>query len=125
MLLSSRWCIALAWFLLVGGIGNNLEAQTPGSAQPDTSAHQDPSSGDSKSSPTDSLESLKLPAGAIFVSDKELGGISGVMFPKEGYEALRKRLEQLERLLQPGKPQPPSSCKIRGQIEGDRAHFQI
>src|SRR5439155_20463625 len=72
-----------------------------------------------------SLDTFKLPAGAIFVIEKELGHASGVMLTEERYNELMERSEKLERMLQPGKPQPPSVCKISGQIEGDRVPFRI
>jgi hypothetical protein len=90
-----------------------------------TSAQEEKRIDETKESPSRALDTFKLPAGAIIVIGKELGDASGVILTKERYNELMERIEKLERMLQPGKPQPPSTCKIRGQIEGDRVHFRI
>jgi hypothetical protein len=76
------------------------------------------------------LDSFKAPAGAIFVIGKEFRdaiGFDPEMFvlKKKDYEVLMERIAQLERLLQSGKPQAPSVCKISGQIDGDHVYLRI
>jgi hypothetical protein len=126
------WSLALIWLVISGGVGVRADDPSSGAKPPSTNAtvSGSKSEGESKGSAARPLESFKLPAGAIFVIGKQLGdavGFSPEMFvlKKEKYDALLERIEQLERLLQPGKPQPPSSCKISGQVEGDRVHFRI
>jgi len=85
---------------------------------------------ETKESRPRTLDTFKLPAGAIFVIGKELRDAAGfapemLIFKKKEYDELIERIERVERLLQPGKPQPPSICEISGQIEGDRVRFRL
>src|SRR5439155_219086 len=107
---SFRWWLPLACLVILSAVA---------------SARDEKPSQEGKTSPARSLDTFKLPAGAIFVIEKELGHASGVMLTEERYNELMERSEKLERMLQPGKPQPPSVCKISGRIEGDRVHFRI
>src|SRR5437899_2662258 len=112
---SCRWWLPLACLVILSVV---------------TSAQDEKPSEETKAPPARSLDAFKLPAGAIFVIGKELGDAIGIspemlVLKKEVYQSLTERIDQLERLLQPGKPQPPSVCKISGRIEGDRVHFLI
>src|SRR6266849_334437 len=108
---SCRWWLPLACLVILSAVA---------------SAQDEKPSEEGKASPARSLDTFKLPAGAIFVIGKELPeAVGAFVLKKEDYEALTERIKQLEQLLQPGKPQPPSVCEISGQIEGDRVHFRI
>ncbi len=129
MTFSRRWLSS--W--LVAAFLSAAVGMAPGlSDEPSDTNHKPSVSSGQKSmpsSPTPSMDLLKLPGDAIFVIGKEIKdalSFSPEMYllRKEEYAALKARIAQLERLVNPGKPVPPSSCKLTGQVEGDLVHIQ-
>jgi hypothetical protein len=75
------------------------------------------------------LDALKVPTGAVLIICKEVQDAlklipEGVVLAPEKYKALMDRIEQLERLASPGRPETPSTCKLTGQVDGDLVRIQ-
>src|SRR5262249_51575441 len=73
------------------------------------------------------LESLKVPAGAIIVlCDQVQQALQliprAVVLAPDEYEQLLDQIEQLKRRLKPDKPESPSACRISGRVEGSVAY---
>jgi hypothetical protein len=85
-------------------------------------------SADKKAAPP-SIELLKLPSGTVVVVCDDVKEAlrlmpRAVVLTPEAYQELLEQVEQLKRQLKTDKPEPPSVCKLTGQVEGDQARLK-
>src|SRR4029077_12480581 len=70
--------------------------------------------------PPRAVEELKFPPGTVIVvrdSREGLGKVDAVVLSPEQYRTLLEAGEQLAKLQNPSKPQPPSVCRLSGKVE--------
>jgi hypothetical protein len=80
--------------------------------------------------PSPALDSLGIPPGAlVIITDDPKKAQTlvprAVLLTPQEYQKLQNQIDALRKQAQASKPENPSSCKVKGSIEGDLARLKI
>lgn len=75
------------------------------------------------------LDKIDVPPGTVLMLFEEAAEAlrvfpNAVLISLAKYKEMLDQIEQLKRLAKPDRPEPPSSCKLSGQAEGDQVRLR-